>query len=188
MALTERSKIFQKDNPWKTVVMGRKTFQSLELTPLPKRNNIVLTSLEMTDWADVKFVSNIEVILEQSKIDDIYIIGGANVYEQFMPYADFIFKTKIHHDFKVDTYAPVLDDRIWSLEERVCGITDDRNIYIHYFEKYMRKINVANVVELPSGSSTFLFLFSSKCAIIYLRGDKDESKSQIRRFGIIPIR
>lgn len=89
------------------VVMGRKTFDSLGKKPLPKRQNIVLTSdlelIENQPYDNVEFTSRLKPIIELSKSKDVYIIGGLSIYNQFMPYADMILRTKIQKSYKGNT-------------------------------------------------------------------------------------
>ena len=89
------------------VVMGRKTFDGLSKKPLPKRKNIVLTSdlelIENQPYDNVEFTGRLKPIIELSKNKDVYIIGGLSIYNQFMPYADMILRTKIQKSYKGDT-------------------------------------------------------------------------------------
>lgn len=89
------------------VVMGRKTFDSLSKKPLPKRKNIVLTSdlelIENQSYDNVEFTGRLKPIIELSKNKDVYIIGGLSIYNQFMPYADMLLRTKIQKSYKGDT-------------------------------------------------------------------------------------
>ena len=95
------------------VVMGRKTWDSLPKKPLPNRLNIVVTSKQIEDMENVKFLSLEEAIryIINYKPKDVYIIGGESIYKEFLPLCKEIHLTKIfkHHD-QVDTFFPNLDN------------------------------------------------------------------------------
>lgn len=97
-----------------TVVMGRRTWESIpaKFRPLPGRTNVVVTS--QPDWSDDGAV--VAHSLEQAVRGpgDIWIIGGASIYEQAMELADRIVVTEIDESFDGDAYAPAIDER-WTL-------------------------------------------------------------------------
>ena len=102
---------FSKDfNYFKTttmghpVVMGRKTADSLPQN-LKGRRNIVLTRREGYDREGFE-VMDIDDVLELEMTEDIFIIGGKEIYDTFLPYADYLFITVIFADYDGDTYSP----------------------------------------------------------------------------------
>ncbi len=84
------------------VLMGRKTFQSIGKA-LPGRENIVLTTNENFSESGVITVASMKQALEYAKNKDVYILGGATVYEEFLPYTDVIYLTRVHASFDTDT-------------------------------------------------------------------------------------
>lgn len=89
------------------VVMGAKTFDSIgRPNGLPNRENLVLSRVHNYENENVKTIRSIEDVLALDSTKHIFIIGGASIYEQFLPFADKLTVTKIHEDFKGDTYAP----------------------------------------------------------------------------------
>ncbi|MCX6296766.1 MAG: dihydrofolate reductase, partial [Bacteroidetes bacterium] len=84
---------------------------------------------------------SIETAIQKAKEksdQEIFIIGGAEIYKQFLPYAHKIYITKINYSFDGDTFFPELDFHKWEETNRIKGITDDKNIYefdILTFEK-----------------------------------------------------
>lgn len=88
-----------------TVVMGRKTYESIS-KPLPNRENIVITHSKIDD---VKTVANIDEILKLAGDREIFIIGGASIYGAFMPHADRIYLTLIDDSHECDTYFPEIN-------------------------------------------------------------------------------
>lgn len=86
----------------KTVVMGRKTFSSIGF-PLKDRKNIVLSRDTNLKIDDVTVCHSIDEVLTSTN-DDLYVIGGASVYELFLPIATHAVISKIHSKFKADTF------------------------------------------------------------------------------------
>ena len=95
---------FKEVTTGKTVVMGRKTYESIG-RQLPNRRNIVITSRMLEG---VETVKTIDEILDIH--DDIFIIGGASIYEEFIKYADKIYLTLIDKEYDADTYFPTFDE------------------------------------------------------------------------------
>ena len=114
-------KFFRETTTGKVVVMGRKTLESCPGgTPLKNRVNIVLSSSDKTSKVEdeiyVKTIDDCLEILKQYNEDDIYIIGGASIYKQFLPYCDTAYVTKVDREFSADTYFPNLDkDDEWEI-------------------------------------------------------------------------
>lgn len=97
-------KRFKEITTGHTVVMGRKTFQSIG-RPLPNRENIVLSKGNFKAEG-VKVIDSIEPILKWATDREIYIIGGETIYKAFLPYADRLFITMVEGYFKADAYFP----------------------------------------------------------------------------------
>ena len=97
-----------------TVIMGRKTYDSLPKKPLPNRLNIIVTSEKQEDSEFIKYMS-LQEAQEYAAInkveDDIFIIGGASIYEVFLPMCDEIYLTQISESHEnVDTYFPIIEE------------------------------------------------------------------------------
>jgi dihydrofolate reductase len=111
-------KRFKKITTGHTVVMGKKTYESLPKRPLKDRRNVVLTDDPMDHFEGCKMVYSIEEILSILPSDaEHFIIGGASVYRQFLPLADKLYLTLVHKDFDCDVYFPEIDFTDW---ETVC--------------------------------------------------------------------
>ena len=99
---------FKKLTLNKTVVMGRKTYESLPDSKLPNRNKIILTNNREynTERDDTLITNNIPAIVNASQSKDVFIIGGAQIYKLFLPYIDWFYVTKVHvspdGDTKID--------------------------------------------------------------------------------------
>lgn len=122
-----------------TVVMGRKTLQNiLDVlgTPLPGRENIVLSRDPEFSVDNVKTVSSIDEVREQ--YPDAMVIGGATLYEQFMPLASRLYMTEVHTTLEGDTYFPHIDMNVWAEVSREDHQADERNQYNYSFVTYER--------------------------------------------------
>ena len=102
-----------------TVVMGKKTFESLPSRPLPNRTNIVITDIPGEKIEECIMAYSIEDAI--SKFDDgkeNFIIGGGSVYRQFLPVADKLYLTKVHKCFDADCFFPEINLNEWKLLNR----------------------------------------------------------------------
>ncbi len=120
--LPEDMKLFKELTSGKTVIMGRKTYDSLpaKFKPLPNRHNIVVSrSLESTSIAGVDVCPSVEAALEKAKSygKEIFIIGGASIYQQALPYAAKMYLSQVKKEYEGDTYFPEFDVREWEIIE-----------------------------------------------------------------------
>jgi len=111
--LPEDLKNFKKITMGKPVIMGRKTYESIG-KPLPGRKNIVLTRNTSFQAEGVTVVASLDQAIEVCKKeeiseDEIFVIGGAQIYQEALPRADRLYLTKIHQSFKGDAYFPEID-------------------------------------------------------------------------------
>lgn len=122
-----------------TVIMGRKTFESLPEAsrPLPGRHNIVLT-LSRRAIAGVSLAHSINEALDIAGKDG-FVIGGGTVYEQALPYVDRVIATEIDTEIPdTDTFFPELAASEWSETKRTLFHQDDRNAFSGAFVEYIR--------------------------------------------------
>jgi dihydrofolate reductase len=131
-----------KNQTWgMTVIMGRKSLESLG-KPLQGRKNIVVTRNK--DWrqegTEVAHSINDAIDLaKETGVNEIFIIGGAEIFKEAMPVANRIYLTRIHHYFDGDAYFPEVSDAEWSLvQSRSCD-ADEKNQYPHTFQVWERK-------------------------------------------------
>lgn len=109
--IKEDMKRFRKLTTNNIIVMGRKTFESIGNKPLKNRFNIVLTKqLKYSNYDNLMFTDNINHILEIYKNKNIYVIGGNEIYKQFLKYTDLIYLTKLNNNYFGDTEFIKLDD------------------------------------------------------------------------------
>lgn len=119
-----------------SIVMGRKTFQSLPGI-LPGRNHIVLTRSGMQIRSPfVRCYGSVDEVLELSKSQDLFVIGGEEIFKQFLPFVDRMFITYIDEHFEGDTFFPKFNEEDWELVSVIKGIKDEKNPYDYEFRVY----------------------------------------------------
>jgi dihydrofolate reductase len=122
----------------KPIIMGRKTYQSIGRA-LPGRLNIVL-SKQMNTIDDVTVVDSLhQALLLTTDSDEIFIIGGAKVFEEALPLAHQIYLTIIHAQLEADVFFPELDHRVWHCCEKLDKEHDKYNQYDLTFYRYERR-------------------------------------------------
>ncbi len=124
-----------------TVIMGERTFFSLPKHPLPNRRNIVITDVagKTFDGAESAYSIKEAVKLVASE-KEAFIIGGGMVYRQFMPIADKLYITHIHHSWSdADTFFPEIKASEWKLVSEEKHHSDENNPYDYTFAEYLRK-------------------------------------------------
>ena len=113
VSIPEDMKFFRSTTMGKTVVMGRKTLESLPGgRPLKDRDNIVLTKNSAYRCDGAKVVHSVEELLsavEDIPSEDVYVIGGGSIYKELLPYCDTAFITRLDYSYEADTYFPDLD-------------------------------------------------------------------------------
>ena len=125
----EDIKRFKKITTGYPVVMGRKTWESLSIQPLPNRINIVLTrDQNYTTFGKAEVYNNLKDVLTTFKnYDKIFVIGGAEIFNSYINYADILDVTKIDAEYEGDVYWHGIDTEVWELESStVIDILDFR--------------------------------------------------------------
>lgn len=113
-----------------SIVMGRKTFESFPRRPLPGRQNIVITRNAGWQYPGVTVAHSLDEALAAAQTDTVFIIGGAQVYEQALPHVDVLHLTVIHARWATaDAFFPVLDLNDWQEVSREHHESDHRNAY-----------------------------------------------------------
>lgn len=150
-SIPEDMKFFRETTLGKAVIMGRKTLESLPNgMPLTQRTNIVLTHDEDFKMKGVIAVHSVEEALEAASAfesDDVYVIGGASTYEQFLPHCNVAHVTKMDYSYEADTYFPNLDkDKQWILAAE----SDEKTYFnLEYkFVMYLRKDKLSQLKRL----------------------------------------
>ena len=132
--ISEDLKRFKRITSNKKMIMGRKTLESLPGI-LPNREHIVITRDKnfKVDSDKVTIVHDLNSLLEEYSNceDEIFVIGGAEIYEQFLPYVQKIYLTQIDENFDGDTYFPELNYNEFKTEFTSEKFTDEKN-GLHY--------------------------------------------------------
>jgi dihydrofolate reductase len=124
------------------VIIGRKTFESIP-NGLPGRNIILVTSHKnyQTNARNVFICNDLDKFMREMYLDnneEIFIIGGAEIYKQTLRYVNKIYLTKIHTTFKSDTYFPKIDKNIFKLHDHVEKKYDVKHKLYFDYEDYYR--------------------------------------------------
>lgn len=123
------------------IIMGRKTFESIG-KPLPNRTTIVISRQADLQIEGVIIAHSVEeAILKAKSItrDDIFIVGGAEIYALSLALADQILVTQLHDIFEGDAYFPEIPTETFEVTEKERGITDEKNAYQYSYITYTRK-------------------------------------------------
>ncbi len=121
------------------VIMGRKTYDSLD-KPLPNRRNLVLTRDRTYRPERVEVVHSLDEALDRvAGEDEVFVAGGAEIYQLALPRADRIYLTVVHAVVDGDTFFPHLDMEAWRLEDDLHHPADDRNPHSYSFRLYLRR-------------------------------------------------
>lgn len=124
------------------VVMGRKTWESLPKKPLPDRQNIVLTNKVGYSAPGAIVFHSLNSIIKHKETTDIVIIGGEEIYKQFLPFADKVELTIVDADIQGDTYFTNFTKPSWNtgwkLEHSEEFPSDDKNQYPYKFTTWTR--------------------------------------------------
>lgn len=125
-------KHFKTITSGRSIIMGRKTFDSVG-KPLPKRRNIVVTRQNITipGCEVVKSIEDGLALCENE--DEVFIGGGAEIYRQAMRLTDIIYLTIIHNNFDADTFFPEIDYKTWKETKREDFAADEKNPYSYSF-------------------------------------------------------
>ena len=123
-----------------TIVMGRRTYESLPKGALPGRTNVVITRQADAAWENTVIVHSVDEALNDADSKELFVIGGATLYEQTLNRADRLYITHIHHEFTdADTFFPNIDYTQWREIEREAHCADERHPYDYTFVTYERK-------------------------------------------------
>lgn len=124
-----------------TIIMGRKTFESLPKGALPNRRNIVLSRQEGTSFAGAECFPSLETALAHCQDEEeVFIIGGASLYKEAMPTADRLYVTWIDDASKeADAFFPEIKEEEWKETGREAHPTDEKHLYPYSFIDYDRR-------------------------------------------------
>ncbi len=146
--LPDEMKHFMRLTTGHTVVMGRKTFESINAKPLPNRRNIIITRNPDYKAEGIETAPSVKAAIELAtspqsptpnlQPTDLFICGGQHVYTDALPLADRLYLTLVHATFEGDTHFPQFDEGNWQLVEENHHEPDDRHAYAFTFKLYQR--------------------------------------------------
>jgi dihydrofolate reductase len=133
-------KYFKRITEHHTIVMGRKTFDSLPKGALPNRHNIVLTNDKNAHFKNATVCHSLNEVWEKCKNEsEVFFVGGGQIYKTVIDYADKLYLTRIHHTFAgVDTFFPEIDLNKWKLIEEEKNKADEKHQYDYTFLTYVK--------------------------------------------------
>jgi dihydrofolate reductase len=121
--------------------MGRKTYESIG-KPLPGRKNIVITRNAGYKAEGITVIHSIEEAIGAAKeagAKEIFVIGGAEIFNSLFTKADRIYLTRIHHQFDGDVFFPEVKEEEWKLVKEQHCEPDEKNAYAHTFQVWEKK-------------------------------------------------
>lgn len=135
-------KFFKRTTSNHTIIMGRKTFESIG-RPLPNRENIVITRNASYKADGIRCFDSIEAAVkycENKAKDEIFFIGGAQIYKACLPWTDKLFITRVHTTIDNGTaFFPEVALNKWELIKKEPQQKDEKNAFDHTFETYIKK-------------------------------------------------
>ncbi|MDW3095651.1 MAG: dihydrofolate reductase [Gammaproteobacteria bacterium] len=131
---------FKRTTLGSPVLMGRKTYQSLKVKPLPGRQNIVVSRDVSLTYKGCDVVTSLKAGLELVKNKEkLFIIGGADIYQQCMNLAEELYITYVDIKVEGDRYFPKMDLAQWSLVKEQRYQADEKNPHNMIFKVFIRR-------------------------------------------------
>lgn len=131
----------------KTVIMGLKTFESLNFKPLPGRENIILTQTPLL-VEGIKVAKNLQEAFEMAEHKDIFVSGGGSVYAKALPLVEYLYLTEVDATFSnADVFFPSINFLEWEEISRTHKEADKDNAYSLNFVVYKR-VKITQLQEL----------------------------------------
>ena len=137
--ISDDLKRFKAITTGNTIVMGRKTFDSLPKGALPNRRNIVLTHQNI-EIENAEVFQDTDAIMEATKGEEkVFIIGGASLYNMFIDKVDKMYVTKVDASIDADVFFPKFDWNNWDVLQEISVPKTEKNEYNHTFFELKRK-------------------------------------------------
>jgi dihydrofolate reductase len=120
------------------IIMGRKTFESFP-KPLPNRTHVIITRQKEYHAEGCIVVNSIEKAIEIApKTEDVFIIGGAEIYKQSIDFADKIELTRVHANFEADAFFPEINLNNWKLIFEEKHTQDEKHNFDFTFQTFVK--------------------------------------------------
>jgi dihydrofolate reductase len=140
--LSSDMKLFKTLTTGHHVIMGRKTFDSMNGRPLPNRTNVIISrNLDYDVEGGETAISLAEALslANQNGDEEAFIIGGGEIYKLGMYVANTLYISHVHKNIEGDTYFPAIDVDIWELKSKESYLKDEKNECNFDFCVYERK-------------------------------------------------
>jgi dihydrofolate reductase len=130
--ISDDLKRFKRLTSGHTVIMGRKTFESINCRPLPHRKNIILTRQNLIKQDQVEVVHSLQEALNIiDSEEEVFILGGSEIYNLFLPFTKKMYLTVVHKSFVADVFFPEFSTNDWKETERF-DVTGDTQAGLNY--------------------------------------------------------
>ena len=121
------------------ILMGRKTFESFP-KPLPNRTHVIITRQADYQYEQCHVVHSLEAAIALCpEAEENYIIGGAEIYQQALPFADKIELTRVHGTFEADAFFPEIDENVWKIEAEEFHPADEKHSCAFTFQTFTKR-------------------------------------------------
>ena len=141
--ISDDLKRFKEITSGNTIIMGRKTFESLPGV-LPNRKHVILTRDKnySVDNSNVEIIHSVDEIINKYKDSSMeaFIIGGGEIYKEFLPHASKLYLTEVLKDFAGDTSFPQIDLKKWDADYSSDILTNEKNGLKYKFVNYIRNV------------------------------------------------
>ena len=139
--LPDDLKRFKKLTTGHTIIMGKRTYESLPVRPLPNRRSIVITDIPAEQIEGCVMAYSIEdAIAKADPVNENFIIGGGSIYRQFLPFSDKLYITWVHKTFEADTFFPEINLKEWDLLDRTDIPLNETTNFNYSYCIYQRKL------------------------------------------------
>ncbi|HEX2934210.1 MAG TPA: dihydrofolate reductase [Bacteroidales bacterium] len=136
--IPEDLKRFKQITSGHTIIMGRKTWDSLKVKPLPDRKNIVITNGVYGFPKSVVLANSIEDALKAcDPANENFVIGGETIYRLFLPFAQKLYITRIYASFDADTFFPEID-KSWEIVSEEPGVSQKELPFKFSYQTYKK--------------------------------------------------
>ena len=135
-------KHFAKVTKGHTVIMGRKTYESIVKKlghALPGRKNVIITSQGDFQAPGCLVIHSVSEVMFPASQEEVFIIGGGEVYKEFMPLAKKLYITEVSTECEGDVYFPPFTEKDWELTSAIHNRKDAENQYDFTFLEFVRK-------------------------------------------------
>ncbi len=139
--ISDDLKRFKKLTTGHSILMGRKTYESLPNGALPKRENIVISRNMELNLPNCTMLYSLEEAIEKyaNTAEEIFVIGGGSIYKKLLPYANKIYLTQVHATFDADVFFPEINFKDWIKISEENHQKGEKNEYDYSFINLERK-------------------------------------------------